>query len=352
MFYNLHSEAIIGYKKLSDADLGIRKTSNQTHIGLYADTLNFITNYSQESSAQLIYNDKIYETTSMLDPIRNPNGSFRSPKIRIGEINNNAVARKIRNITMTSNEEWYLLWFGLENEELVFLLIEKNSNDYKSITNLIGNLNRGRILQTNSKVNYILQYLNTRINHLNFSYFEELELFAQTNERNIIKKINPKRYDIEKAQKIFQKIGREGEEIVNQHLERLSYEKKIKSFNWVNKKSESGLPFDFKIILNNTNIIYSDAKSTSYRFEQKMIFSSQELRFIYHNPNYMIHRVFALNEEPKLKVCENISIITPNFIDNLNHFKNTLEREDMYLHNMKISVPPTNTTLNFYNEVI
>jgi len=59
MFYNLHRDAIIGYKKLSDADLGISNTSHQTHIGLYGDTLNFISNYYQESSAQLIFDNII-----------------------------------------------------------------------------------------------------------------------------------------------------------------------------------------------------------------------------------------------------------------------------------------------------
>ena len=35
MFFTLHPERKIGYKKLSEADLGLSLDSHQTHIGLY-----------------------------------------------------------------------------------------------------------------------------------------------------------------------------------------------------------------------------------------------------------------------------------------------------------------------------
>lgn len=34
MFFNIHEEKKIGLKKLSEADLGKKETSNQTDIGL------------------------------------------------------------------------------------------------------------------------------------------------------------------------------------------------------------------------------------------------------------------------------------------------------------------------------
>ncbi|HIP13743.1 MAG TPA: DUF3883 domain-containing protein [Arcobacter sp.] len=353
MFYNLHRNAVIGYKKLSPSDLGTSSTSNQTHIGLYEDTLNFITNYYQEASAQLIYGTNIYEAISLLDPIENPDGSLRSPKIRIGEDGDNAVARIVRDITNEDpNGNWYLLWFGLENEELVFLLIKENSDDYNMLIQQRENLDSGRVYTSDRDFAQIIHFLNTKINRLNFSYFEELELLSQVAEGTLTTRRKPRRYDIEKAQKLFQEIGRKGEEIVNEHLNRLLYSREIQSFQWMNQHSESGLPFDFEIQRNDGNILYSDSKATSYRFEQKMIFSSQELQFINENKNYMVHRVFNLNENPQLRVCENIANITDNFLHNYEKFNIITQEEDIYVKSMKISVPPTNRLLNFYDEAI
>ena len=42
MFFELHEENKIGYKELSDADLGRAATSHQTHIGLFDDAYHFL----------------------------------------------------------------------------------------------------------------------------------------------------------------------------------------------------------------------------------------------------------------------------------------------------------------------
>ena len=359
MFYNLHRNAVIGYKKLSAADLGISR-GHTSHIGLYEDTLSFIDGYYQNMvSAQLIYDNHIQEVISYLEPITNEDGSIRSPRIRIGDENQlsslqlNSVAREIRKITASDIAiDWYVLWFGLESEELVFLLLKENSSDYKQITSLIGNLNKGMITQGSLKFNRVITFLNTKINNLNFTYFEELELLSQVNDGTLTARKKPRRYDIEKAQKIFQEIGRKGEEIVNEHLNRLVYSREIKSFQWMNQNNESGLPFDFEIQKNDGNLFYSDSKATSYRFEQKMIFSSQELQFINQNRNYMIHRVFNINETPQLRVCQNIADITDKFVSNYDKFDSDLQEENLYVNSVKISVPPTNRSLNFYDKVI
>lgn len=354
MFFKLHPQSIIGYKKLSDADLGISPTSHQTHIGLYGDTLDFITNYYQESSAQLIYNNQTQEVLSLLDPITNPNGSFRSPKIKLGEINFlqelglTSVTRKIRDIAQLQPlTNWYLIWFGLENEELVFFLIEEGSTDYFQVIDILTNLHSGRIQRTDSSFIPLIRLLHSKINNLNFNYFQELELFAQTDETAITKRIKPRRYDIIKAQKLFQQIGRTGEELVNNYLEKEKSYGHIKNFQWVNKSTESGFPFDFEITDSQNKFIYSDAKSTSYRFKQTMIFSSQELKFIQQNNNYLIHRVFDLNKNPKLRVCNNIEILSHTFVQNLNTFNTNIENNGLKLNGMKISVNPTLPQLNF-----
>lgn len=351
MFYNLHSDAIIGYKKLSDAELGM-SSGNQTHIGLFENTLKFASSEHQISTSQLIYHNKLIETETYLNYIKNPNGSFRSPKIRSAELGSKSTVRVIREIAIQqANINWYLMWFGLENENLIFLLIEENSSDYHYLFNLLGNLNKGHIEQTDIAFNASIQFLNNKVNNLNFNYFQELEIFAQTNEYQNIKKINPKRYDIEKAQKLFQKIGRNGEELVNQYLEQEKYKKNIKSFTWVNKTSESGFPFDFEIKDTQNNTIYSDAKSTSYKFEQKIIFSSQELKFIQQNNNYLIHRVFNLNETPKLQICNNISDISYDFVNNLKKFNQDIAQSELQVNSMKVSIKPTSKLLHFSQEI-
>jgi len=71
MFFNLHTNATIGYKLLSDADLGISR-GNTTHIGLLTDSFNFLTGYHQESSSQLIYNETTTEVIAFLDLVTSP----------------------------------------------------------------------------------------------------------------------------------------------------------------------------------------------------------------------------------------------------------------------------------------
>jgi len=359
MFFNLHNNATIGYKVLSNSDLGI-SSGNTTHIGLLTYSFNFLTGYHQETSSQLLYEETTTEVITFLDYIKNPDGSFRSPKIRSASNeellrypNNTSVVRKIREIVSTNNpNKWFLLWFGLENEELIFLLIKKDSNDYHTIENIIGKLKRNDTIQRSNPYFYqILTFLNTKVNNLNFSYIQELEILAQTNEESTINRKYPRRYDIDKAQKLFQEIGKKGEELINIYLEKKKYNGQIKDFNWVNKNSESGLPFDFEIKNNHGELIYSDAKSTSYKFEQRMIFSSQELKFIQQNQNYYIHRVFDLNNSPKLKICNNIETISHNFIKNLNKFNTQVEDENLKITGMKIGIKPTHPLLNFNNEI-
>ncbi|HIP13081.1 MAG TPA: DUF3883 domain-containing protein [Arcobacter sp.] len=360
MFFKIHDNATIGYKLLSDADLG-KSFGNTTHIGLLSETFDFSSQYHKETSSQLIYKQTTMEVISFLDYIQNPNGSYRSPKIRSARNaelllypNRTSVVRKIREIASNENpSEWFLLWFGLENEELVFLLIKKDTEDYQEIVSIIGELKRNDTIKTtSSSFPKVINFLNTKVNTLNFSYIEELELLAQTHQEELKHRIKPKRYDIEKAQKLFQKIGKKGEELVNEHLAKLKVANQIKNFIWVNKSNESGFPYDFEITNNSNQLIYSDAKSTSYKFEQKIIFSFQELKFIQQNNNYLIHRVYGLNETPKLRICNNIETISHDFVNELNTFSTKVKQTGLNLNSMKVSINPNYKTLKFENEII
>ena len=126
-----HRNAVIGIKKLSEADLGISEKSNQTHIGLFENTLTCIDLHLIDF-CYLVTEKETKKLLCLLDYIENPDGTFRSPKIRKGANNEliyNSVVREIRKIISETNidRDWYLLWFASDNQHLVFVLFEFRS---------------------------------------------------------------------------------------------------------------------------------------------------------------------------------------------------------------------------------
>ncbi len=132
-----HRNSVIGIKKLSKADLGISDKSNQTHIGLFENTLTYIDDLHLIDFCYLVTENENKKLLCLLDYIENPDGTFRSPKIRKGnseELNYkgqelNSVVREIRTKVCQSpgNINWYLLWFATDNQHLVFILFEYRS---------------------------------------------------------------------------------------------------------------------------------------------------------------------------------------------------------------------------------
>lgn len=92
MFFKINAECHIGFKKLTAADLGIG-TSHQTHIGLYEGVLNFLPDVDVVSTAMLICDGYCDIIKCYFDRIENPDGTFRSPKIRIGGSEESVVKR-------------------------------------------------------------------------------------------------------------------------------------------------------------------------------------------------------------------------------------------------------------------
>lgn len=129
MFFKINAECHIGFKKLTAADLGIG-TSHQTHIGLYEGVLNFLPDVDVVSTAMLICDGYCDIIKCYFDRIENLDGTFRSPKIRIGGSEESVVKRIREFASADTGADWYLLWFGLESEELVFILLNANSEDY------------------------------------------------------------------------------------------------------------------------------------------------------------------------------------------------------------------------------
>lgn len=360
-FFEINTESKIGYKKLSDADLGLG-TSHQTHIGLFDDTLEFLTDYHRTASSKLIFNNTTKELICLIDFIINPDGSHRSPKIRkgeaselfIGDIKTNSIVGEIRNIVANdqSNQDWYLLWFGLKNEELVFYLFKDESDDFYKLKRLIPNFgSRGRISQSEQHYNSVIKYLEKLTENSSTEFLQELEIIAQTDEIPI-KIIKPRFFDIQRAKEKFAVTGRKGEELIDQFLEFQKSNKIINDYKWMNSSRESGMPFDFEIINTNNKKTYTDVKTTSYTFEQGMIFSKNELGFISQNNNYHIYRVYGLSDpKPSLKICENINIVGKQLIENIINFEKEVQNNNTKVHSVKIAISPNNELIKFNDRV-
>lgn len=311
MFFELHDERIIGYKRLSQADLGTSPTSHQTHIGLSETVLTFLGDRDEVGEDSIfIYNGGFDFIDAHFDRIANQDGTFRSPKIRKGDKNAVSIVNAIRdNINSgKSSLSWFLFWFGLKNGKLVFFLFNNDSDDYKAITSFGLDLNKTgtKSIDTSfEKFSDIATYIENKVNENAEDELKELEIITQIEVVRPSKKYRA--YDIEKANKFNAEIGKKGEELVDRYLNHQLELGKIKSYNWSNADKETGRPYDFSYQDLSDNVIYLDVKTTGYDFNQKMIFSSQEIEFIANTQNpYCIYRVYKNeNDEYMLRICDN-----------------------------------------------
>lgn len=357
MFFELHNEKRIGCKKLSPADLGTSPTSHQTHIGLADAVLTFLSDRDVISEDSIfIYEGKFEYIDAYFDRIESPDGTFRSPKIRTGDRGCISIVSTIREIAKLFDEstEWYLLWFGLENLKVVFFLFNNSSEDYLQFKRLGLELDKIRIksIDLSEEVySQLLSYVEQKVNENGIETLKELEVITQTD--NIIPNKKFREYDIDKANDTNKKIGREGEEYVNQYFNRLLQSGQLVSYKWYNEKKESGLPYDFSIQDSRNNIVYLDVKTTGYNFEQKMIFSSQEIEYIATTPNpYCIYRVYKNDDNTyAFRICEDCKRFSLNIREYTNMYSNKLGELKVTFRGAKIAVSPSVETLNFDNKI-
>lgn len=338
-FFFFNDRQPIGIKLLSDADLGISDTTHQTHIGLYKEVLQYLDN-EVITSAMLIYKEHCEILDCYFDRIENPDGSFRSPKIRMG-INDNSVTSKIRKIASERPwNKWYLVWSALDNGNLVFWLIESESVDYEWIKDLI-NAGIRVVYEKDVRYSSLRDVFINRANELSLSIQKDLEIVVQTGlTRKYYKKV-----DLEKAKKRIIETGKRGEVLVDEYLKKLVYGRSIRSYEWVNKSCESGLPYDFLIKTQTSLPLYIDVKSTSYDFNQRIIFSNQEIGFVKHycnNNTYSVYRIFDLTDNgASLKICHNCMSYMENMEQQISNFTSSIECYDTVLMNMGLAVEPT-----------
>ena len=357
MFFELHSENRIGYKKLSSADLGIGESSHQTHIGLSEHVLTFLSDRDTVSEDSIfIYEDKFEYIDAYFDRIERPDGSFRSPKIRVGDRGCISIVSTIREIVSygKGDTEWYLIWFGLKNEKIVFFLFNSTSSDYVSIVN--GGLNldkKGAKALDNATpvVHKLFEYFEDRVNRSGLEVLKELEVASQIQEWGPNKRF--KKYDVDMANRQFKEIGRKGEQLIANYLDKKVIRGQLLCYEWHNKESESGFPYDFTIQDKNSNVCYLDVKTTSYNFNQKMIFSTQEIDFISnHATNYCIYRVYKTEDEQySLKICENCKDLSNAIWEQTTLYTAGLGKNHVELKSAKLAISPEIALLKFKPEV-
>ena len=169
-----HRNAVIGIKKLSQADLGASVKSHQTHIGLFENTLSCIDDLHLIDFCYLVTENETKKLLCLLDYIENPNGTFRSPKIRKGANEEltfegqdlNSVVREIRKVVGKTggDKDWYLLWFATNNQHLVFVLFEFRSELFDLLSAKLGGIRQRQKLESDENGFYnSLRVLKTYI---------------------------------------------------------------------------------------------------------------------------------------------------------------------------------------------
>ena len=340
MFTFFNIEKRIGLKQLSNADLGTSSTSNQTHIGLFNDVLTFLED-GTSTTAMLIHNSYCQILDCFFDRIENPDGTFRSPKIRMGTSSSDSVVSKIREFAEEQpNDDWYLLWSSLENKDLVFWLINRSSEDFKIIENLV-KANIHIITDQDSAYKSLKLAMVKKINSVSIDIQKEIEIISQVGD--FARKF--KTYDVEKASKQFAAIGKKGEELINEYLGHELAANRISSFEWMNKSRESGLPYDFVIRSVSSVKQFIDVKSTRFDFKQSIIFSSQEIAFVHNYANavaeYAVYRVFDMSEDTGfLSICNNCCDYMNGLNTDIERFKTAITSTKTTLLKMSLSVSP------------
>lgn len=335
-FFFFNNENRIGFKKLTEADLGISETSHQSHIGLYEGVLEFLDDSDVVRSAMLIYGDYCNVLDCSFDRIKNPDGSYRSPKIRIGQDSDNSVVSKIREFAREyPNDDWYLAWMGLESKELAFWLVKSGTTDYITARNFFPK--DKLVLQEDSQTYSVARdYLLNRINFLSINVQKDIEVKSLIGDA----KKKYKARDLENAERQFKLTGKEGEELVAQFLERERLAKRIESYVWENKSYESGLPYDFII----DGKIFIDVKSTRFDFEQFLFYSNQEIDFAasQNNFTYAVYRVFDMNvEQRKLVICNNCQSYMKSVQQPIIDLKNTMRAQHALMQSIKLGLKPS-----------
>lgn len=353
----------IGIKKLTDADLG-SSSSHQTHVALHIGPLSHLPYEKKSYNSQLLFNGLSYEGICFLKFITNS----RSPAINMGSVREQkelpvgvvSIGKKIREIANSDrNIAWFLIWFSLDNDEIVGVLLNQNSQELTELkllkVDLLNISSRGFHIDPDSSIYQgMVRFLSNLVTEVNFDYIEELEVAFQTGNNHLSKRKILRVKDMEQAEKLFKEIGRKGEEALYRYLKSEKINNKIKDFKWLNKSCESYEPYDFEILNKDGSKFLSDAKTTNQSFAKNrpIYLSANELDCINQNKSsYLIHRLYSIDNNPKLKICNNIHVVSDLFIPSYNSLTKYTSSKGLSLSGIKVAVPTDLEMLNFGREI-
>lgn len=344
-FFNLHNENLIGFKELTSSDMG-RVRNGQTHIGLLSKPLLFLPNDHVAKLGLLLYENNCEILTFYFDRILRETGRYESPKIRSGR-NQNSITVRIREIVDTDpKSKWFLVWAGLESEEVVFWLIKEGSPDYFMVKKIFSK--NKEVLDNRSPVyQEAVDCLMKKTNFESIDIQKDIEIISQIGGNdNRYKKV-----DIEKADRLFKEIGKKGEELVASFLDKQKHKGRIQSYIWENQSRESGSPYDF--VVNEEEFV--DVKSTRFNFEQYIFYSNQEIEFATTKDvsHYTVFRVFDLDKEiKKLSICNNCLKYMQRVSRPIVNLKTELKTSNTLLQTLKVGVMPHDCFLEIHKPII
>ena len=355
MLFEIHKEGKISYKRLSNADIK-RSKSHQTHIGLSNDSLTFMADNKTEYSAMLIYKGYCDILSCEIAKIHRADGRYEAPKISTGKKPDNVV-NKIRSFARESNDKtFYLLWFGLDSLTPVFWLIEDGSYDFKALDTDCDFTHLGdrRIVileRDNKSFSKVLQYAQSRIENVTVDLQKDLELSVEIETENL----KFKDADVKKAQNCIYEIGKQGEALIDEYLNRQKSERIVSDFEWMNRSAEQGKPFDFHIKYSNGLEQWIDVKTTEHEFEQAVIVSKNEIRFITEkrNTDYAIFRVYSKKElQAKLRICSECLKYMKKLSRDVDYMTQSMSDYNAAIMNYKIAFVPGPVSFNRISDEI
>lgn len=345
MLFDIHPENKISFKRLTDADLKRSAKSHQTHIGLSNKSLTFMQDNKTEYSAMVIYEFFCDIVPCEVGKILRKSGKQDAPNIKSGGSRENNVVKCIRDFAAQKpNIPFYLLWFGLDSGTPLFWLIAEGSPDFvilDGICDLKGLKDKDIVTLDSSDLRLpaILQYARTRLESVTINLQKDLEISAEVDADNPKFKDS----DVKKAKSYIQEIGRKGEEMIDDYLQKEVFEHRVSSYDWVNKSSEQGQPFDFLINYSSGLKQWVDVKTTEHRFDQLVIISRNEINFITDktDPEYAIYRVYSKEEtSAKLKVCSHCLKYIKKLQRDINYMTASLSDYRASIVNYKIAFEP------------
>jgi len=304
-------------KKLSKAEVLHRRPigTNQTHIGLFKST---VTLDRISMPSLLIYLNNSYDTLTIIDPITNPNGSLRSPKIRQGNNEEeliydkkkyestygkiNEIVKHDDDTNSNQNKDFYIIWGTLTNGRLFLILYNNESSNLKILLN---HLPQDEIFSIRTK-----GYPNTLIHNKLYMISEEMlksyDLEESVTESIELIKSNAvtPRFFPKQDQANFQKIGKFGESLIDQYLNDKKNRGMIKDYYWLSQVNPTA-DHDFEVTDLKGQIKMIEVKSTINNFKQPFFWSKNERKLFVKEPkNYIIKRVSNVFD------IENVSLNT------------------------------------------